>query len=114
MANTNTNEKIAGIDPTQLPELIKAIAAELRKPSELEQEELEARRAEREKKQAEIEQAQATRRETSAQKLAEIEAKRLHQQTCIHEGGRPVHPYTVYVSDPLGGYVLCQKCQGVI
>jgi hypothetical protein len=37
------------------------------------------------------------------------------KRTCAHvTGGRNPHPHTVFVSDDLGGYVLCQKCRAVI
>jgi hypothetical protein len=74
----------------------------------------------------EIEQAQIDREK---QKIAEANQSRLEsaaqirisnandnfqKRACAHEGGRPKHPHTVFVSDDLGGYVLCQKCRAVI
>ena len=117
----NTNKTAATpltIDAASLAEIIKsavsAAVAEARKPTELEQQELEARRTLREAEKRKIEVDQQSRRDTAQQQKAEMTRKHQHQKDCLHEGGRPVHPFSVFVHDPIGGYVLCQKCQVVV
>lgn len=80
---------------------------ESKKPSVLEQRQLDAEAAR-------IKEANDTRKDTAAQIKEEMANKAFQKRVCAHKGGRPEHPHTVYVSDEIGGYVLCQKCQAVI
>jgi len=64
--------------------------------------------------QQKAEQDNQTRLETSAEIKKQMEADAFRKQTCQHEGGKPKHAHTVFVSDELGGYVLCQFCRAVI
>lgn len=61
-----------------------------------------------------VEQDNQTRLETSEQVKQKIKNEAFQKQTCQHEGGKPKHAHTVFVSDEIGGYVLCQLCRAVI
>jgi hypothetical protein len=90
-----------------LKEILTEVIAEVKKPNEVEQQKID-------QQMRQIEQDQKTRLETRDQKLDAIAAKRQFQKTCLHEGGRPIHPHTVFVQDDWGGYILCQVCQIVV
>jgi hypothetical protein len=84
-----------------------------KEPSELEKLALEEKRAEIEARKAQIEQDQQTRAETARQQIAIMENKRAVQRLCTHKH-RKGDTHCVFISDDLGGYILCQKCQAVI
>jgi hypothetical protein len=98
-----TAEDLKNIIAGAVSEAVKAAKA----PNAIEQAKLD-------QQQKQIEQDQQTRLETSEQIKQDMANKAFRKQTCQHEGGKPKHPHTVFVSDDLGGYVLCQVCNAVI
>lgn len=112
MAN-KPEEQTLTLTATNLKDIIAAAVAESRKPSELEQLELEEKKAAQEQKRAQIEQDQQTRRETAEQQLQIMANKRAFQKLCTHKH-RKGDTHCTFVHDEQGGYVLCQKCQAVI
>lgn len=115
MAGTDEKKQsaLSALDPATI-ELIKTIAAELRKPTELEQEELNEHKAKRDAEKERIAQAQRDRKEGALLVKQQIAKREAEKKVCLHEGGTPVHQYAVFVHDPLGGYILCQRCQMVV
>jgi hypothetical protein len=93
---------------------VAAAVAEAKKPTELEQEELEHKKELRDAEKLRVEADNQSRLETSAQQKQQLENRKRVQETCLHEGGKPTHSHAVFVHDPLGGYVLCQVCQATI
>jgi hypothetical protein len=114
----NVTAPTLSLDAQTLAEMIKTAVAtavtEARKPTELELEELEARKELRDVEKRKVEADNQSRMETAHQQKKMMEDRRRAQRLCLHEGGRPVHSYAVFVNDPLGGYVLCQGCQATI
>jgi hypothetical protein len=98
-----TADDLKNIIAGAVSEAVKAAKA----PNEIEQAKLD-----QQKKQ--IEQDNQTRLETSAQIKQKMDNDAFQKQVCQHEGGRPKHAHTVFVSDDIGGYVLCQVCRAVI
>lgn len=97
-----------------LKELITAAVAAAREPNELEKLEIEARQAEREAQRVQIEQDQQIRAETARQQIAIAGNKRSMQKICTHKHRKSGDTHAVFITDDLGGYILCQKCQAVI
>jgi hypothetical protein len=98
----------------EIIEVIKAIVGETRKPTELEQLEIQEHREKLEARKRDIEAAQATRLQGAAGKMQERQNLVAQQKACQHEGGKPFHSFVVFVNDHLGGFILCQHCAAVI
>jgi hypothetical protein len=98
---------------TLISTAVKTAVEAVTQPTEMEQFELEEKRQRREQQRLQIEQEQQTRRETAQQQLAELASKRANQRICTHKH-RKGDSHAVFITDELGGYMLCQKCQGII
>lgn len=105
------DDKAVSLSAKDLKEIIAAAVSEaVRAPKVLN--EIEQRQLDREKKQ--VEDNNQSRLEQSQAVIEDMRQKALRKRACAHEGGKPVHPHTVFVNDDLGGFVLCQKCHAVI
>lgn len=102
-----TAEKSLALTKEDLADIIKAAIEAAKAPNVIEQAQLDHA-------QKEAEQANQTRLETAAQVRQQMDNAAFRKQTCAHEGGKPKHAHTVFVTDDLGGYVLCQVCRAVI
>jgi hypothetical protein len=95
----------------QNAEQLKEIIAELKKPTVLEQQEID--------KQAALQLSlNAERKDNAGAVLAQMQQKRDNQLYCSHKhpaahGG---HSHGVHITEPRdpNGYILCQKCQAVV
>ena len=107
----STEEKNVGLSSKDLKEIISSAVstaiAEAKKPTVLEQQELDRQKAR-------AEQELQTRRDSAEQIRQNMVNDAFRKNTCLHEGGKPKHSHGVFVSDDLGGYVLCQVCRAVI
>jgi hypothetical protein len=96
-------------------ELLKTVLAETRKPTELEQFQIEEHKARLEARKNEIEAAQSARLQGASDRQRIRQSQIAEQKRCQHEGGKPSpHSYAVFVNDHLGGFILCQRCQAVV
>ena len=92
-------------------ELIKTLAAEMRKPTEIEQRKLDEEEAAKKA-------ALAERKENSANVIAQMKARRAEQLACSHQHADG-HTHLVHVQENgrlAGGpgYRLCQWCNGKV
>jgi hypothetical protein len=107
-AKKHVNEEQGVVLTTDaLKEIIATAIAAAKAPNVIEQAEIA-------KQQKTIEQDNQTRLEASAQIKKKMEGDVFRKRTCQLVGGKPKHPHTVFVSDDIGGYVLCQMCRAVI
>jgi hypothetical protein len=107
MSEVEKKNGSVSITAEDLKEIIATAIAAAKAPNAIEQAQLD-------RSKAKAEQDNQTRLETAAQVKQEMQNQAFHKQTCQHEGGKPKHPHTVFVSDEIGGYVLCQACRAVI
>ena len=108
------NEKpTMNLTPEDLQNIVVAAIAAAKQPSELEQLALEEKRDEIEARKAQITQENQMRAESAQQQIAIMEGKRTMQKLCTHKHRRG-DTHCVFITDDLGGYILCQKCQAVI
>jgi hypothetical protein len=109
--STEVKEKAVSLTADDLKSIIAGAVSEAvraaKAPNEIEQ-----RKLDQEKQK--ILQDNETRRETAQHIRQEMENKAFQKRVCAHEGGKDNHTHGVYVSDELGGYVLCQVCRAVI
>lgn len=104
-------EKVVSITANDLKDIIAGAVSEAVKaakaPNEIEQQKLDQQKLK-------IEQDNQTRLESASQIRETMKQDAFRKKACAHEGGKPSHAHTVFVSDDLGGYVLCQVCRAVI
>jgi glycerol-3-phosphate O-acyltransferase len=91
----------------QNAENLQTIIQELKKPTPLEQKKLDDFAKEQAALAEERKEAGTYQREKNAKD------KEFREKICLHRGGKPDHSYAVFIPDDIGGYILCQKCQGV-
>jgi hypothetical protein len=107
----SNEEKNVALTAKDLKEIIAGAVSEAVKaakaPNEIEQQKLDQQKVR-------IQQDNETRRETAEQVKQNMANDAFRKKTCAHEGGKPKHSHGVFVSDDLGGYVLCQSCRAVI
>jgi hypothetical protein len=107
----SNEEKNVSLTAKDLKEIIAGAVSEAVKaakaPNEIEQQKIDQQKAK-------IAQDNETRRETSAQIKQNMENDAFRKRACAHEGGKPNHSHCVFVSDDLGGFVICQVCRAVI
>jgi hypothetical protein len=86
-----------------------AVIAAVKAPTEIEQQKIDQQKAR-------IQQDNETRKESAEQIKQDMANKAFRKSACAHQSGSggSHHYHTVFVSDDLGGYVLCQKCNAVI
>jgi len=101
-------EETVALTGAALKDILRTVIEETKKPSVLEQQKLDAEARELAARQEERKESGAAQREEQAQK------KYYREKVCQHRGGKPDHSYAVFVHDDIGGYVLCQHCQGVV
>jgi hypothetical protein len=106
-------EQAVSLTAKDLQQLIATAIAAAKQPNEIEQFELEEKKKKQEQQKLDTEQEQQTRRETAEQQLQIIASKKSFQRVCTHKH-RKGDSHCVFVTDDLGGYILCQKCQAVI
>ncbi len=111
--NQNQNQQV-NLTAADLQKLITTAIAAAKEPNELEKLALEEKRAEREAQRAQIEQDQKMRADTARQQMDIIANKRAAQKICTHKHRKSGDTHCVFISDELGGYILCQKCQAII
>jgi hypothetical protein len=97
-----------------LQNIIATAIAAAKEPTEIEKITLDEKRAEQEARRAQIEADQQMRADTARQQIVIMQNKRAAQHVCTHKHRKSGDTHCVFVSDDLGGYVLCQKCQAVI
>jgi hypothetical protein len=107
MSEVDKKSGAVTITAEDLKQIITAAIAAAKAPNAIEQ-------AEMDRAKAKADQDNQTRLETSEQVKQEMANAAFRKKTCLHEGGKPKHPHTVFVSDEIGGYVLCQACRAVI
>jgi hypothetical protein len=112
MANGQTQPQV-NFTAEDIQNLITAAIAAAKEPSELEKITIEEKRAEQEVRRVQIQQEQQTRAETARQQIQIIENKRAGQKICTHKHKKG-ETHCVFITDDLGGYIICQKCQAII
>lgn len=108
MSNEEKNVSLSTADlqkliSTAVESAVKAAKA----PNELEQQQLDRQKDK-------IKQDNQTRLETAASIKQDLQNDAFRKKACAHEGGKPKHSHSVFVSDDLGGFCICQVCRAII
>jgi len=103
----SNEEKAVQLTTKDLQDIIAAAIAAAKAPNELEQQTLDRQKAK-------VIADNQTRLESSAQVKLNMANDAARKRMCAHSGGKPVHSHCVFVSDDIGGFVLCMVCRSVI